>query len=74
MKSHTAHQNFVSIEMRAKRNYDSNIRPFIIQWDMIFLENGVIENHDKFQSEHWLTVPYTILSYVTKWLLAIEWK
>ena len=40
---------------------------------MDFSENGLIENHDKFQSEHWVTVPYNFFVLITKLLLEIEW-
>ena len=74
MKSHTVQQNLLSTEMRAKINYDRNVRPLIIQQDMDFSSNGVIENHEKLQSEHWVTVPYTLFVSVTNCFLAIEWN
>ena len=48
-----------------------NVSPLIIQQDMDFSENGVIENHNKLHSEYWVTVTYTLFISVMKWLLEI---
>ena len=52
---HLLHRNLVSYEHRSKKDYERNSRPWSVQKDMDFSENGAITFFDKSQSEHWKT-------------------
>jgi hypothetical protein len=57
---HILHRNLVSSEHWSKKDYERNSRPWTINQDVDFLENGKIENHDKVQSEYWSTHVYSL--------------
>jgi len=49
---HLLHRNLVSSEHISKKNYERNSRPWTVQRDIDFSENGSIENFDKIQPDH----------------------
>ncbi len=55
MSLHILHRNLVCSKHRSKKDYERNSRPWSIERDQDFSENGAIENFDKAQSEHWQT-------------------
>ena len=65
---HLLHRNLVSIEHRSKKDYERNSRPWAVEQDIDFSENGSIENFDKVQSEHWVTRQYTLFMQVVSFL------
>ena len=74
LTSHILHRNLVSSEYRCKKDYERNIRPWIVARDQDFSENGTIENFDKIQSEHWQTIQYTLFMAILSFLLVDEWN
>jgi hypothetical protein len=74
ISSHILHRNLVSLEHRSKKEYERNLRPWTIQRDIDFSENGSIENFDKVQSEHWQTKHYTLFISVFCFLMVDEWN
>ena len=74
MSLNLLHRNLVSSEHRSKKGYERNSRPWSVERDIDFSENGVIENYDKAQSEHWITKQYTLFMSAISFLLAEEWN
>jgi hypothetical protein len=74
ISSHILHRNLVSSEHRSKKEYERNLRPWTIQHDIDFSENGSIENFDKVQSEHWQTKQYTLFILVICFFMVDEWN
>ena len=54
------HRILVSSEHRSKKYYERNAKPWIVQKDMDFYENGAIEMFYKAQFECWQTFQYTL--------------
>ena len=67
---HLIHRNIVSSEHRSKKDYEINSRPWSVQNDMDFSENGAIEIFDKAQSEHWQTQQYTLFMSICTCLMS----
>jgi hypothetical protein len=71
---HLDHRHLVSTEHRSKKDYERNSRPWAVEQDIDFSENGSIENFDKVQSEHWVTRQYTLFMQVASFLEVDEWN
>ena len=74
MDLHLLHRNLVSSEYRSKKSHERNCRPWSVQDDIDFSENGAIENFDKAQSEHWISKQYTLFMSIWAFLLSDEWN
>lgn len=74
LSRHILHRNLVSSEHRSKQQYHRNSRPRCVEDDIDFSENGNIANFDKVQSEHWVTIQYTLMMSIILFLLADEWN
>jgi hypothetical protein len=74
LSRHILHRNLVSSEHRSKQQYHRNSRPRCVEDDIDFSENGNIANFDKVQSEHWVTIQYTLMMSIISFLLADEWN
>ena len=61
-------QNRVSSEHRSKKDYEHNSRPWTVERDMDFSENGSIEIFDKAQSENWQTLHYALFMSICSFL------
>ena len=74
MGKHIYHRNLVSSEHHSKLQYSRNARPMSVARDIDLSENGVIENADKLQAEHWVTKQYILFISIASFLSVDEWN
>ena len=68
IKLNLLHQYLVSSEHKSKKDYENSSRPWTVEKDMDFSEDGAIVFFDKVQSEHWKTLQYTLFISICSFL------
>ena len=71
---HMVHKNIVSVEYKAKTDYEQNLRPLIASRNMDFAENLAMKDKKEVQSQYWVTIGCTIFVSIIMWLSADAWN
>ncbi|KAL7549077.1 hypothetical protein ACHAWF_012345 [Thalassiosira exigua] len=68
-------KNMRNIEIICSQiDWERNVRPLVVKRDIDFSENGIIKDKHQVQSQHWVTIQYTLFVSINSWLKVSEWN